>query len=212
MANKHPTPPPPRVRRGDHPHFEQAGMTLVDQYNLSSIVREMRNKGRSYREIADYLNNTKGVIPNDYKISYNSISRYCRDHGLNGDVSDNVDEAVNIYREQTRSLRDVNTALDIITVQLDDMAKKKVSVKPSDLNQLINSLDKMTLRRQTLAMSIGDLQERVYKYEIIPKVLNKVMARVSVEISPEAYEQLKQDLRDDPVICEALREIAPSKM
>lgn len=215
MANKHPLPPPPRINRADHPHFEAAGMTLVEQYNLTNIVREKRMQGMSYRELTDYINNTSGLIPNNYKISHNSIARYCRDHGLGGDVSEeSTDEAVNVYRENCKSLHDINTALDIISVQLDEMNKQvgKGSVNVKDLSTMINSLDKLTLRRQTLTASIGEMQEKVYKYETVSRIIGTVMAKVSVWITPDQYEELKDMLRQDPILCEALREVAPSNI
>ena len=215
MSNKHPTPPPPRINRADHPHFEAAGMTLVEQYNLTNIVREKRMQGMSYRELTDYINNTPGLIPNNYKISHNSIARYCRDHGLGGDVSEeSTDEAVNVYRENCKSLHDINTALDIISVQLDEMSKQvgKGSVNVKDLSTMINSLDKLTLRRQTLTASIGEMQEKVYTYETVSRIVGTMMAMVSVWITPDHYEKLKDMLRKDPILCEALREIAPSNI
>ena len=77
---------------------------------------------------------------------------------------------------------------------------------------MINSLDKLTLRRQTLTASIGEMQEKVYKYETISRIIGTVMAKVSVWITPEQYEELKDMLRQDPILCEALREVAPSNI
>ena len=121
---------------------------------------------------------------------------------------------MNVYRENCKSLHDINTALDIISVQLDEMNKQvgKGSVNVKDLSTMINSLDKLTLRRQTLTAAIGDMQEKVYKYETVSRIIGTVMAKVSVWITPDQYEELKDMLRQDPILCEALREVAPSNI
>ena len=59
MANKNPKPLSPRYGSVTSPHLERAGVSLVDVYNLTSVVKEMRLKGQSYRAIADYINSNK---------------------------------------------------------------------------------------------------------------------------------------------------------
>ena len=117
-------------------------MSLVEQYNLTAIVRDKRLHGKSYRDITKEINES-GVIPNGYQISHGAISRWCRDNNLGGDMADRTeDDAINVYNEKVKSLGLINTAIDIITVQLDVMNGEvgKGTVKVQDLKAVVDAL------------------------------------------------------------------------
>jgi hypothetical protein len=82
----------------------------------------------------------------------------------------------------------------------------------SELSQLVGSLDKIGLRIQTLSASIGEMQEKVYKYETVAKAMETIMAIISTKVRPEDYEEIKAVLREDPILCETLKTIAPSNV
>lgn len=205
--------PKPLARRyGDAkaPHNELPGVSLVEVYNLTSVVREMRLKGQSYRAIADYIN-SNNLIPNGYVLSYNSIVRWCSNHGLGGTIEANSEyETVNTYNVNCQLLRVMQSTLDTLQVRLDEINSNPMDVKMSDLKDIVGALDKVGLRIQVLSASIGEMQEKVYKYETVAKAMEMIMAVLSVRMSPEEYESLKGTLRDDPILCETLKKIAPT--
>jgi hypothetical protein len=210
MANHNPKPLPRRYGDNKSPHMEQSGVSLVEVYNLTSVVREMRLKGQSYRAIADYIN-SNNLIPNGYVLSYNSIVRWCSSHGLGGTIeADAEHETVNTYNVNCQLLRVMQSTLDTLQVRLDEINSNPMDVKMSDLKDIVGALDKVGLRIQILSASIGEMQEKVYKYETVAKAMEMIMAVLSVRMSPEEYDSLKGVLRDDPVLCETLKRIAPT--
>lgn len=211
MTRRNPVPP---AKRGmgtvTSPHLERPGMSLVEVYNLTSVVREMRLKGQSYRAIADYIN-SKNLIPNGYVLSYNSIVRWCTNNGLGGTVEPSAEyETVNTYNVNCQLLRVMQSTLDTLQVRLDEINRDPVNCKMQDLNSLVSALDRVGLRIQVLSASIGEMQEKVYKYESVAKAMEMIMAVLSVRMSPDEYEELKSVLRDDPILCETLKKIAPT--
>ena len=211
MTRRNPVPP---AKRGmgtvTSPHLERPGISLVEVYNLTSVVREMRLKGQSYRAIADYIN-SKNLIPNGYVLSYNSIVRWCTNNGLGGTVEASAEyETVNTYNVNCQLLRVMQSTLDTLQVRLDEINRDPVNCKMQDLNSLVSALDRVGLRIQVLSASIGEMQEKVYKYESVAKAMEMIMAVLSVRMSPDEYEELKGVLRDDPVLCETLKKIAPT--
>lgn len=212
MANKNPKPLSPRYGSVTSPHLERAGVSLVDIYNLTSVVKEMRLKGQSYRAIADYIN-SNNLIPNGYVLSYNSIVRWCTNHGLGGTIEATSEfETVNTYNVNCQLLKTMQTTLDTLQLRLDEINKDPMSVKMSEIGQLVSSLDRIGLRIQVLSTSIGEMQEKVYKYETVAKAMEMIMAVLSVRMSPDEYEDLKKVLRDDPILCETLKKIAPTNV
>lgn len=212
MAKKN--SPPPGVIRPNRLRNTVEGQSLVDIYNLSEYIRDKRMKGHSYRDITKEVNES-GLIPNEYKISHNTIARWCRDNGLGGDIADKTEEqAVNVYEQKCKALKLVNSAVDIITVELDELDKQigKGTLKVGDLTQVITMLDKMTLRQQTLASEIGSLQERIYRYETVEKALNIITDILSVRLDKATYDEIMDAFRESPMLIEALREIAPSNI
>ena len=212
MSNPHPPAPPPRVTTPTHPHNERAGMSLVEQYNLTGLIRDKRLHGKSYRDITKEINDS-GVIPNGYQISHNAIARWCRDNNLGGDKADlSEDEAINVYNEKVKSLNLINTAIDIITVQLDVMNGEvgKGTVKVTDLKAIVDSLDKLTLRQQTLATDIGALQEKVYRYEVVARAMNIIRDILRAKLNDEDYTMVMDSFAESPALVKALQTIAPS--
>ena len=214
MAKGNPNPKPikPRMATPTSPHFEGPGISLIDQYNLTSVVREMRLKGHSYRAIAEYINENK-LTPNGYILSYNSIVRWCAKHGLGGTIEATSEmEAVNTYNVNCTLLETMQSTLETLQVRLDEINKDPMKCKMSELSQLVGSLDKIGLRIQTLSASIGEMQEKVYKYETVAKAMETIMAIISNKVRPEDYEEIKAVLREDPILCETLKTIAPSNV
>lgn len=212
MANKNPVAPPPGNRRPDHLPNTQG--SLVEQFGLTSLVREKRMKGMSYRDITADINDS-GVIPNGYKISHNTIARWCRDNGLGGDMATHSEEQiVNVYGTKVKALNLVNDAVDIISVELDELNKQvgKGNVSVGDLKSVIDMLDKMTLRQQTLSSEIGAIQEKVYRYETVEKAMNIINDILQVRLDKEAYQEVMEAFSENPMLIEALKKIAPSNI
>lgn len=194
------------------PKYESPYSSLVEVYNLTGIVRDMRLKGKSVRDITDFINKNK-MIPNDYVLSYNSIYRWCIKNGLGGTIeADDTSQVINTYEMNCLALKTCHSALDTLMVRLDEINKDPFSVKAQDLNQLMISIDRMTLRIQTLTASVNEMQEKVFKYQTVEKVMEIIMAIVSTKVDKETYATIKQVLSDDPILCEALKTIAPANV
>lgn len=212
MANKHPVAPPPGFARPDHFQFAQKGSGLVEYFNLGSFIREKRLKGESYREITKDVNEA-GVIPNGYKISHTTIARWCQNNGYGGDMAAvNDRQMVNVYGTKVKALELVNSAVDVISVELDELNKQvgNGSVDVKDLKAVIDMLDKMTLRQQTLSSEIGDIQERVYRYETVSRAMNIINDVLLAKLDKDTYESVMQAIGDNPTLIAALTKIAPS--
>ena len=191
-------------------------LSVVDQFKLGNIVSELRLKGKSYKDIASHIN-SENLLPNNYTISSVAISNWCRNHHLGGDFagSDTIaDEAINIYKQECKALELVATTINMISVHLDTMTQKAGTKRLSvaEVSKLVNSLDKMTARQQSLLTSIGEMQERVYRYEAVSKVITRVMEKVSMLVDADQYRKIKDDVSNDPYLVEALRKIAPANL
>lgn len=191
-------------------------VSVVDQFRLGNIVSELRLKGKSYKDIAAYIN-SENLLPNNYTITSVSIANWCRNHHLGGDFagSDTIaDEAINIYQQECKALELVATTINMISVHLDGMTRKAGTsrLNVQEVAKLVNSLDKMTARQQSLLTSIGEMQERVYRYEAVSKVITRVMEKVSMLVDAEQYRKIKDDVSNDPYLVEALRKIAPANL
>ena len=211
MANKHPVPPPPNRMSAER---LQGNVSLVEQFGLTQLIRDKRLKGKSYREITKDINEGN-LIPNGYKISHNTIARWCRDNGLGGDLTAPTDEQiVNVYGTKVKALNLVNNAVDIISVELDELDKKVGSgeVEVGELKQVIDMLDKMTLRQQTLSSEIGAIQEKVYCYQTVEKAMNIINDILQVRLRKEDYDAVMEVFGENPMLIESLRRIAPSNL
>ena len=210
MEKKRPSAPPPP---GNDKAAITAGSqrTLIEAYNLSALIREKRMKGESYRSIANELNESK-VIPGGYKISHNTIARWCRSNGLGGTLDiPSESKMVNVYGTKVQALNLVSSAIDIITVALDELNKQlgegRCDIK--ELKQTIDMLDRMTLRQQKLSPDIGEIQDKVYQYETVAKAMNIINDILKVRLDEDAYDENMRAFRDNPALIEALRKIAP---
>ena len=187
---------------------------LVERYGIGGIIRELRYKGTSYRDIAEYINQNK-LIPNDYKIGYGAIARWCTQNNLGGDMNEESDrKAINVYRRNVELLGLINTAIDVVSVQLDEMNKdvKKGTVKTSDLKDLIMSLDKLAIRQQSLTQEIGQIQEKIYRYEVVGRAMQIIKDVVRSRVDQETYQEIMESFGENPTLVEAIREIAPSNV
>lgn len=101
-------------------------------------------------------------------------------------------------------LRKANKILDPIDLQLNDNGA--LVVNPEELNSLIESLNKLPLHSQKYTEVI-ELLEKVYRYEIISRTIKYIIANLYTQLPREQYEELKDMLRQDPILCEALREV-----
>ena len=106
-------------------------------------------------------------------------------------------------------LKKTNEMLDLIDLQLNDNGT--LVVNPEELNSLIESLNKLPLHGQKYTEVI-ELLEKVYRYEIISRIISTVIANVPAWITPEQYEELKEMCREDPILYKALCEVAPSNV
>jgi len=209
VGNKYPTSPPPGNAQAV---VTQGGVkTLIEAYNLSALIREKRMKGESYRVITNEINES-GVIPGGYKISHNTIARWCRSNGLGGDMEvPSEAQMVNVYGTKVQALNLVTSAIDIITVALDELNKQlgegKCEIR--DLKQVIDMLDRMTLRQQTLSTDIGEIQDRVYQYATVARAMNIINDILKVRLKEDDYDAVMNAFRDNPALIEALRKIAP---
>ncbi len=214
MANRHPVPPPPNKISPDRLQISGRDGTLVEKFGIGELIRDRRMKGKSYRDITREINEGNFIL-NGYKISHNSIARWCRDNGLGGDITAPTDEqVVNVYGTKVKALNLINNAVDIISVELDELDSKvgKGEVEVGELKLVIDMLDKMTLRQQTLSSEIGAIQEKVYRYETVEKAMNLINDILRVKLSKEHYEEVMRAFRENPMLIEALRKIAPSNL
>lgn len=203
----------PTVRDGRKETPSTLKASVVKRFNLENIIKEMRMRGKTYKEIADNINASR-LIPDGYRISYSAISSWCANNGYAGDVSNyESEEAINVYQQQCKALKLILGAIDIISVQMDEintqLARGTCSVK--DVKGLVDSLDKLTARQESLSISIAAFQERVYKYQTVSKVIQTIMAKLSTLISEEDYCQIKATLANDPILFEAVKEIQSSE-
>jgi hypothetical protein len=216
MANMHPTPPPPGYAAPDRCNATSGskGQSLVEYFGLTQLVREKRMQGMSYRDITNEINESH-LIPNEYKISHNSIARWCRDNGFGGDMTaPTSDQIVNVYGTKVKALNLVNSAVDIVTVELDELNKRvgNGNVKIDELKAVIDMLDKLTLRQQTLSTEIGAIQEKVYRYETVEKAMNIINDILKVRLRKEDYDEVMNAFGENPLLIESLRKIAPSNV
>lgn len=210
MVKKRPSAPPPP---GNDKAVIASGNkgTLIEAFNLSELIREKRMKGESYRVITNEINES-GVIPGGYKISHNTIARWCRSNGIGGEIDTPTEKKmVNVYGTKVQALNLVTSAIDIITVALDELNKKLSDgvCDIKDLKQTIDMLDRMTLRQQTLSTDIGEIQSKVYQYETVAKAMNIINDILKVRLNEDDYNAVMDAFRDNPALIEALRKIAP---
>lgn len=209
MARKRPSAPPPPGN--DKAFITGNNKTLIEAYNIAPLIRDKRMKGESYRLITKEINDS-GVIPGGYKISHNTIARWCRSNGLGGDIEvPTENKMVNVYSTKVQALNLVTSAIDIITVALDELNKKlgDGTCDIKELKQTIDMLDRMTLRQQTLSTDIGEIQDRVYKYETVARAMNIINDILKVRLNEDDYNAVMDAFRDNPALIEALRKIAP---
>lgn len=214
MANKNPVSPPIQYASPDKLATNGAKGNLVEYFNLTQVIRDKRMKGMSYRDITKEINEGN-LIPNGYKISHNAIARWCRDNGLGGDMTAPTDEhIVNVYGTKVKALNLVNSAVDIISVQMDELDKRvgNGSVDVSELKMVMDMLDKMTLRQQTLSTEIGAIQEKIYRYETVEKAMNIINDILMVQLDKDVYDKVMVALAENPLLIESLRKIAPSNI
>ena len=174
---------------------------LVERYGVGGLIRDQITKS--------------GIIPNDYTIGYGAVARLCKQNDLGGDMSEDTDrKAINVYRRNIELLGLINTAIDVVSVQLDEMNKKvrDGTVKISDLKDLIVSLDKLAIRQQSLTQEIGAIQEKIYKYEVVGKAMSLICNIVRARVDDKTYSELMEAFGTNPVLVEAIREIAPSNI
>lgn len=209
MVKKRPSAPPPPGN--DKAFITGNNKTLIEAYNIAPLIRDKRMKGESYRLITKEINDS-GVIPGGYKISHNTIARWCRSNGLGGDIEvPTENKMVNVYGTKVQALNLVTSAIDIITVALDELNKKlgDGTCDIKELKQTIDMLDRMTLRQQTLSTDIGEIQDRVYKYETVARAMNIINDILKVRLNEDDYNAVMDAFRDNPALIEALRKIAP---
>lgn len=191
-----------------------AHQSLVEQFGLTALVRDKRMKGKSYREIAKDINDSH-IIPNGYTISHSAIARWCNDHNLAGTVETKTEEEiVNVYGTKVKALRLINNAVDTVSVELDELDKQvgKGSVDVGELKAAIDMLDKLTLRQQTLSNEIGEIQEKVYRYETVEKAMNIINDILMVRLDKASYDEVMRAFAENPMLLESLRKIAPSNI
>ena len=209
MVKKRPSAPPPP---GNDKAFTTGNnKTLIEAYNIAPLIRDKRMKGESYRLITKEINDS-GVIPGGYKISHNTIARWCRSNGLGGDIEvPTENKMVNVYGTKVQALNLVTSAIDIITVALDELNKKlgDGTCDIKELKQTIDMLDRMTLRQQTLSTDIGEIQEKVYTYSTVARAMNIINDILKVRLNEDDYNAVMDAFRDNPALIEALRKIAP---
>jgi len=209
MVKKRPSAPPPPGN--DKAFITGNNKTLIEAYNIAPLIRDKRMKGESYRLITKEINDS-GVIPGGYKISHNTIARWCRSNGLGGDIEvPTENKMVNVYGTKVQALNLVTSAIDIITVALDELNKKlgDGTCDIKELKQTIDMLDRMTLRQQTLSTDIGEIQDKVYQYETVAKAMNIINDILKVRLNEDDYNAVMDAFRDNPALIEALRKIAP---
>lgn len=192
----------------------QAGVTsFIDKYNIGNFVRERRAKGDNYAEIAKKINDTN-YLPNGTKISHSTVGRWCRDNGISG-ASGVIEEerAINIYASKVKAMAVVTEALDTIMTQLDELDKQvgEGVVDVKELAVVIKMLDQMTARQQSLATDIGVMQERIYTYETVSKAMTIIRDTLKLSLSQKDYLEVMVKFRDNPVLRESLKLIAPSE-
>jgi len=209
MVKKRPSAPPPPGN--DKAFITGNNKTLIEAYNIAPLIRDKRMKGESYRLITKEINDS-GVIPGGYKISHNTIARWCRSNGLGGDIEvPTENKMVNVYGTKVQALNLVTSAIDIITVALDELNKKlgDGTCDIKELKQTIDMLDRMTLRQQTLSTDIGEIQDKVYQYETVARAMNIINDILKVRLNEDDYNAVMDAFRDNPALIEALRKIAP---
>lgn len=212
VGNPHPITPPPPYLTYQHP--AEGSKSLVEQYGLSGVVRDYRLKGKSYREITKIVNDSN-LIPNGYKISHNAISRWCMSNNLGGDmVEDTEDHAINIYARNRKMLDSISRALDTVNVQFDDMDKQvgEGTVNIKDLKMVVDMVDKLSVRQQTLLSEIGIMQEKIYRYEMVQKYTEVVNTVLKARLDKDTYDAVVKAIKENPMLLETLRPIAPSNI
>ena len=209
MVKKRPSAPPPPGN--DKAFITGNNKTLIEAYNIAPLIRDKRMKGESYRLITKEINDS-GVIPGGYKSPHNTIARWCRSNGLGGDIEvPTENKMVNVYGTKVQALNLVTSAIDIITVALDELNKKlgDGTCDIKELKQTIDMLDRMTLRQQTLSTDIGEIQEKVYTYSTVARAMNIINDILKVRLNEDDYNAVMDAFRDNPALIEALRKIAP---
>jgi hypothetical protein len=78
------------------------------------------------------------------------------------------------------------------------------------LKSIVDSLDKLTLRQQTLATDIGQLQEKVYRYEVVARAMNIIRDILRAKLNDDDYDEIMKSFGESPALIAALQTIAPS--
>lgn len=189
-------------------------MSLIDSYGLGGFVAQERMRGHTYREITKKINDNE-MIPNGYKISHTAIANWCVNNGYGGTVHDDNDlQAINVYQRERKMLDVINTAMDTVSTQMDEMNKavQNGTANVKDLKLLVDMLEKLSIRQQALSSDIGRMQEKVYNFEQVSKVFTVLRDVLQRELDIKVYATVLQAITSDPRLREAIQPIAPSGM
>lgn len=209
MSNDHGKPPVPT--KETHP-LQGNTVSRVDLLGLQSVVRKMKSRSSNYGDltIAKEINETI-LKDSEIKLSAMAVNRWWtknRDKENDGDM-------VNIYGNHLEILESLNKQLGILDTYLDEMNSKTETMADVLANtkvtkELMLTYEKLSMRKQAILGTIGEIQEKVYSYvnmtTIIDTVLTKVMAK-----DHGLYLEITEEIKNDPLLAELFRKIKPEK-
>jgi hypothetical protein len=191
------------------------GMTVskIDFYNLSDVVRKLRDANVSYIDIAKEIN--ENHLPLDApKVSTMSVHRWIKrnmDEDSIKDLRYKEEQAINIYKEECEILTLVNEQIQTLEILMDgfkNMVKTNSDVKivSKDIKELMFSMEKMIARKGQLLVSLKATQSQIYNYANMTEIVNIILDMVK-ESNLVLYAEITEKIRENVMLSELFRKI-----
>jgi hypothetical protein len=210
MSNPKGSTPP--VNTAESNKLQGCIVPTVEIFGLEAVVRKMKKRPRNYGDmaIADEINNTI-LKDSEEKISHMAIWRWWKKHK---DDEDPDEDIVNIYGAHLSSLKSITKQLEILEMYVDNLNSSVSNVDEvikvsKEVSELMKTYDKLSMRKQTLLGTIGEIQEKVYDYMKANEVVTLTLQAVMDE-DVAMYARIMGKLRENREYMELIKKIMPA--
>ena len=209
MSNDHGKPP---VNTSETSKLQGIPVSRVDLLGLQSIVRKMKARSSNYGDmtIAKEINETI-LKDSEIKLSAMAVNRWW---AKNKD-KENDGDMVNIYGNHLEILESLNKQLGILDTYLDEMNSKTETMADVLANakvtkELMLTHEKLSMRKQAILGTIGDIHEKVCTYVNMTTVVDRILTKV-MDKDHGLYLEITEEIKNDPLLAELFRKIKPEK-